>query len=292
MLPPHVQGYVQARVAQGKPAPRILASLTRSAKDLRPYDLLYRVSDDIWVHILEGAQFPHYETLEPPLDDKVRALVETVRNAVFEEVAGQALPVAQAEYRARLSARMAALLQEQGVHGALRQAVTYHTLKQIVGAKHLEPLIRDPWIEDIHAMGTSALWPVHKVFGACRSNILFPDVRQIDAFLGDLAEGMGRPVSQSRPIVDGALADGSRINIVYGEGVSVGGSSFTIRKFSDVPTAVTQLIAWGTFDTTLGAYLWLCMENGMSVFVSGETASGKTTTLNGLLPFVPKDAKI
>jgi len=74
--------------------------------------------------------------------------------------------------------------------------------------------------------------------------------------------------------------------------VSRGGSSFTIRKFSDVPLSVTQLIAWGTMDSRIAAYLWLCMEQGMSVFVSGETASGKTTTLNALLPLVPPEAKI
>src|ERR1051326_8400377 len=106
------------------------------------------------------------------------------------------------------------------------------------------------------AIGTTPLWPVHKVFGSVESSVAFGDTRRLDTYLTDLAEGMGRPFSQARPIVDGALADGSRINIIYSEGSSVGGSSFTIRKFSDVPTAVTQLIAWGTFDATLGAPLW------------------------------------
>ncbi|HUR64299.1 MAG TPA: type II/IV secretion system ATPase subunit [Candidatus Thermoplasmatota archaeon] len=290
--PPHVQAYVAARAAAGQPAPELVERLTRAAKERRPYNLVYRVSDDIWVHITEGSQFPRYTAIEPPLDERTRALVEAVRDEVFRRVPEEALPAEPGDYKARLAATANAVLDRQGAAGPLRQAVAYHALKGIVGAQELEPLIRDPWIEDIHAMGAAALWPVHKVFGACKSNVEFADTRRLDGFLGDLSEGMGRPVSPSRPIVDGALADGSRINIVYSEGISVGGSSFTIRKFSDVPTAVTQLIAWGTFDATLGAYLWLCMENGMSVFVSGETASGKTTTLNGLLPFVPRDAKI
>ncbi|MCA1811615.1 MAG: type II/IV secretion system ATPase subunit [Halobacteriales archaeon] len=291
-LPEHIQAYLAARAAEGKPAPEVLERLTRAAKEKRPYNLVYRVSDDIWVHIAEGKQFPHYTAIEPPLGAPEKELVEAVRDAVFRAVPRQPLPPEPDAYRTTLVGMVAEALDKRGVQGPLRRAVAYHALRLIVGAKELEPLIRDPWIEDIHAMGCASLWPVHKVFGACRSNIAFPDTRSLDAFLADLSEGMGRPVSQSHPIVDGALADGSRINIVYSEGISVGGSSFTIRKFSDVPTAVTQLIAWGTFDATIGAYLWLCMENGMSVFVSGETASGKTTTLNGLLPFVPKDAKI
>ncbi|MEA3190952.1 MAG: archaeal flagellar protein FlaI [Thermoplasmata archaeon] len=279
-------------VQSGKPQPEMLEKLTRGAKDKRPYNLLYRVNDDIWVHITEGAQFANYTALEPVLDEGMEAQVQAAKDAVFARVTSAPLPEGHGDFEKALGAMLEQILDANGLAGATRQAVRYHTAKRVVGAKELEPLIRDPWIEDIHAMGVTDLWPVHKVFGACRSNIRFPDVRRLDAFLADLAEGMGRPVSQSRPIVDGALADGSRINIIYSEGVSVGGSSFTIRKFSDIPTAVTQLIAWGTFDTTIAAYLWLCMEQGMSVFVSGETASGKTTTLNGLLPFVPKDAKI
>lgn len=56
---------------------------------------------------------------------------------------------------------------------------------------------------------------------------------------------MGRPVSDANPIVDGTLPDGSRINIIYSTDVSPKGPSFTIRKFTDVPISVTQLISWG-----------------------------------------------
>jgi flagellar protein FlaI len=290
--PPHVEDYLRTLPADaGKPL--LLERLDRSAKEKKPYNLLYRVSDDIWVHIREGNLFPNYTAVEPILDDRRRAWVEGVRDALFKVIPGEGLPSTIQAFRERLSQFIPGVLDKLGIADAAdRQAVAYHAMRGITGAKDLEPLIRDPWIEDIHALGVAPLWPVHKVFGACKSNIMFGDSRSLDAYLADLSEGMGRPVSQARPIVDGALPDGSRINIVYSEAISVGGSSFTIRKFSDVPTAITQLIAWGTLDCNIAAYLWLCMENGMSVFVSGETASGKTTTLNGLLPFVPPNAKI
>jgi flagellar protein FlaI len=292
VTPPHVEDYLRTLPPEaGKPL--LLEKLDRSAKEKKPYNLLYRVSDDIWVHIREGTLFPNYTAVEPTLDDRRRSLMEQVRDALFKVIPDEGLPPTLQLYRERLSQFIPGVLDRLGVKDPVdRQAVAYHTMRGITGAKDLEPLIRDPWIEDIHALGVAPLWPVHKVFGACKSNIMFHDTRSLDAYLGDLSEGMGRPVSQARPIVDGALPDGSRINIVYSEAISVGGSSFTIRKFSDVPTAITQLIAWGTLDCNIAAYLWLCMENGMSVFVSGETASGKTTTLNGLLPFVPPNAKI
>ena len=66
----------------------------------------------------------------------------------------------------------------------------------------------------------------------------------------------------------------------------------TVRKFSETPISITQLINWGTLDTGIAAYLWFCLQYGRSVFVCGETASGKTTTSNAMFPFIPPDKKI
>jgi flagellar protein FlaI len=107
-----------------------------------------------------------------------------------------------------------------------------------------------------------------------------------------MSERIGRPVSDARPIADGALPDGSRINIIYSIDVSKRGSSFTMRKFSEVPVSIIQLIGWGALDAEMAAYMWMCLENGMSIFFSGETASGKTTMLNACLAFVNPKAKI
>jgi flagellar protein FlaI len=114
----------------------------------------------------------------------------------------------------------------------------------------------------------------------------------LDDYLRGMGERMGRPVSESRPIVDAVLPDGSRINLIYSDDVSQRGASFTIRKFSDTPTSITQICKWGTMSTSVAAYLWICLQNGMSVFVCGETASGKTTSLNGILSFIKPKEKV
>ncbi|NPE30005.1 type II/IV secretion system ATPase subunit, partial [Methanococcoides sp. SA1] len=98
--------------------------------------------------------------------------------------------------------------------------------------------------------------------------------------------------SDAKPIADGALPDGSRINIIYSLDVSKRGSSFTMRKFSEVPVSIIELIMWGALSSEMAAYMWMCLENGMSIFFSGETASGKTTMLNACLPFVNPTSKI
>ena len=75
--------------------------------------------------------------------------------------------------------------------------------------------------------------------------------------------------------MDATLPDGSRINIVYGTEISKHGSNFTIRKVSEVPMSIMQVIESGTCDYMMAAYLWICLEFGMSVFVSGETQAAR-----------------
>ncbi len=107
-----------------------------------------------------------------------------------------------------------------------------------------------------------------------------------------LAERIKKPVSVHSPIVDATLPDGSRINIVYGRDVSKRGSNFTIRKFSETPLSILELIDMGTLNYQMAAYLSIMLGEGMNTFVCGETASGKTTTLNAVTVFIPTNAKI
>ncbi len=292
MTAPHVAAYIQRLIAEGKPEPMLVDGLDRAMKSLKPYNLIYEVSEHLSIHIQSSENFTRYTPIEPPMDERTSKGLGDLMDGVFKRIPDAQVPKDKQEFRERLNGFIDAHLRKARGLGDLAGAVRYYAHRELLGSKRMDPIIADPWIEDINALGTTPIWVVHKIFGPCRSDIVFETTKELDEFLMQLAEGMGRPVSEARPIVDGALPDGSRINIIFGESVSKGGSSFTIRKFSDVPIPVTQLIAWGTFDTRVAAYLWLCMEHGMSIFVAGETASGKTTTLNALLPLVPANTKI
>jgi flagellar protein FlaI len=107
-----------------------------------------------------------------------------------------------------------------------------------------------------------------------------------------LSERVKKPVSYKNPISDATLPDGSRINIVFGNEVSKRGSNFSIRKFNEIPLSIFEILDYGTLNYDILAYLSLVIGNGMNVFVSGETASGKTTLLNAVTTFIPPLAKI
>jgi len=171
-------------------------------------------------------------------------------------------------------------------------AVRYRVLRDKVGLGVLQPLLLDPYIEDISCSGVGPIFIEHKIFKSVQSSINFATHDDVDEFAVWLGEWIKSPVTVRNPLVDAVLPDGSRINIVYGREISKRGRNFTIRKFSGVPTSVLELIEFGSLNYTMAAYLSLVLEAGMNVFVVGATASGKTTLLNAITAFIRPDAKI
>jgi flagellar protein FlaI len=152
--------------------------------------------------------------------------------------------------------------------------------------------MEDPANEDVHVIGPDGVYVVHGVYGMLETTASFGSEDAFENWLKNMGERMNNPISDSRPIVDATLPNGSRINVIYSDDVSIKGPSLTIRQGEETPLSILQITKWGTLSPELAAYLWLCMENEQTVFVVGETASGKTTTLNAMFSFIPRDAKI
>ncbi|AAB90188.1 type II/IV secretion system ATPase subunit [Archaeoglobus fulgidus] len=172
------------------------------------------------------------------------------------------------------------------------KALEYALIRDKVGLGVLEPYIRDKYIEDISCSGLGPIFVEHKIFKGLKSVIEFRDEETLNKFIIRLAERIGKPVTYKDPIVDATLPDGSRINIVFGNDISKNGSNFTIRKFNETPFSVLQLIEFGSLDYMIAGYLWLLISEGMSGFICGETASGKTTLLNAITAFIRPEAKV
>ena len=168
----------------------------------------------------------------------------------------------------------------------------YVVLRDKVGLGVLEPLIGDPYIEDVSCSGLGNLFLEHRIFGGLKASIGFASDRELDRFVIRLSEKIGRPVTYREPIVDAVLPDGSRVNIVFGGDVSKRGSNFTIRKFSATPMSLLDLISSGSLSHEMAAYMSFVLREEMNVFISGETASGKTTLLNALTTFINPNSKI
>ena len=171
-------------------------------------------------------------------------------------------------------------------------SIRYRLNRDIVGFGPLEPIMRDDQNEDIHVIGAHETHVDHATFGMLPTTVDFGTSQEFDNWLKNMGERMGDPISDSNPIVDSTMPDGSRINIIYSEDVSLKGPSLTIRQQDEIPLSINQITNWGTLSPLMAAYLWICLENEQTVFVVGETASGKTTTLNASFSFIPRDSKI
>lgn len=172
------------------------------------------------------------------------------------------------------------------------QCLKYLVIRDKIGLGFLEPLVSDTYVEDISCSGQGTVYVEHKIFRSLKTVVTFSSHEDLDLFVMRLSERMKKPVSVHSPICDATLPDGSRINIVYGRDISKRGSNFTIRRFSEVPMSIMELIDAGTLDYNIGGYLAVMLGEGMNAFICGETASGKTTTLNALTLFIHPNAKI
>ena len=319
---PHVAEWVRDFEMRYGSRPIYYGPLDRDAKKQRPLNLIYVTREPIFVHIYEppadddGGGTILWFGLEPQLTEEEenirRELVETLLQEAptapsfttdneFENILQQMIErytILDSEARnlVRRQGRMWELVGMEDkrltVTQAQRERLTYVVIRDLIRNGPLEPLLSDEMLEDIHSVGLKHIHMDHKVFGMVTSNIRFREREVLARYLRAMSERIGRPVSDNKPIIDGALLDGSRINIIFSDDVSMLGPSFTIRKFAEETISIVQLIKWGTMSAQVAAYVWICLEYGMSVLVSGETASGKTTTLNAILPFIDHNVKI
>lgn len=173
-----------------------------------------------------------------------------------------------------------------------RERILYYLKRDILGYERIDPLMRDPDIEDIACNGPSVpLFVYHRRHQNLKTNVVL-DEGFLDAFVARLAQLSGRHISLGQPLLSATLPDGSRLQASYAREVSARGTSFTIRRFRAEPFTPAELVALGTVSPELMAYLWLIVEEGRNGIVAGATASGKTTTLNALSQFIPLSARI
>ncbi|NMB79265.1 MAG: type II/IV secretion system ATPase subunit, partial [Methanomicrobiales archaeon] len=172
------------------------------------------------------------------------------------------------------------------------RAIEYLLIRDKIDMGVLKPFLSDSYIEDISCDGIGPIFIEHKIFKGLKSVIEFKVSSELDEFVVKMAERIKRPITYRNPVIDATLLDGSRINIVYGTAISRHGSNFTIRKVNEFPLSILNIIESNGIDYMAAAYLWICVEYGMSLFVSGETASGKTTLLNAITTFIPPENKI
>ncbi len=154
----------------------------------------------------------------------------------------------------------------------------------------LQEFLEDEEITEIMINGTKNIF-LEKAGHVYLSSKRFVSKEKLEDVIQQIAAGANRIVNEASPIVDARLGDGSRVNVVLSP-VAINGPIVTIRKFPKETITMNQLIQWESISTEVKEFLSTLVAAGYNIFISGGTGSGKTTFLNALSQYIPKDERI
>ena len=167
-----------------------------------------------------------------------------------------------------------------------------YLVQNTLGLGELETPLHDDLLEEIAVNNSNdPVWVYHKKYGWCRTNIKLKDEEQIYDYSSLVARKVGRQINTLTPLLDAHLPSGDRVNSTLFP-VSNFGNTLTIRKFSKNPWTITNLIRGHTITPEVAGMIWMCIQNELSLIVSGGTGSGKTSFLNAMAGLIPANQRI
>src|SRR3989338_4557906 len=251
-----------------------------------------------FAHIYWNSQIKElvYDIEEPVMSDIEHELLRLVQIALEEMINISFIKATKQNLvMIYLERNVQSILSELGatVSEETYKKIMYYIYRDAIGLNEIEPLMSDYFIEDIECNGTEfPLFLVHRKYGNMRTNLTYDSKQKLTDFIEKIAQRTGRYISYAKPLLDGSLPDGSRVNATYTDDVTTRGPTFTIRKFTKDPWTPIHLMDHGSLSAEGYALLWVSVENKLNIMMVGETASGKTTFLNSMLFFIPPEARV
>jgi Flp pilus assembly CpaF family ATPase len=173
-----------------------------------------------------------------------------------------------------------------------REKLLYYIELEALNESILTPLLNDPDFEEIVINGANKpLMVYHKTFGWLESNASFTSENRIKNIINKMSSHLGRQLSYHTPLLNAVLKNGSRINASMNP-IAFSGINCTIRKFKENPLTPADITANETISKSAMSFLWIAMQTSCSILICGNTGSGKTTTLNSLFCFLPKEERM
>ena len=171
-----------------------------------------------------------------------------------------------------------------------RQYISESVFNSMRGLDVLQPLVDDPSITEIMINGPHNVF-VEQNGRLYKKNISFGTDEKLENVILNIVSKVNRTVNEANPIVDARLLDGSRVNVVLPP-IALDGPTVTIRKFPEDPMTMEKLIGYGSITPEVAEVLERMVRAKYNIFISGGTGSGKTTFLNALSNWIPKDERV
>ncbi len=240
----------------------------------------------------------YYTVSLPKFSIPTLALLDSVKTKIVTQISLTSTeildPKAIDKIKERFMKSASELLKEElpNLDEATKNVLISRLMNDMVGLGDIEYLILDEGLEEI--VINSSREPIrvyHKRFGWLLTNVTVNTEAQINNYAEIIARRVGRQITSLDPLLDAHLVTGDRANAVLYP-ISTKGNTITIRKFARDPWTVTDLIKNKTSTSQIFALIWLAMQYEMNIIISGGTASGKTSFLNTILPFIPPNHRI
>ena len=171
-----------------------------------------------------------------------------------------------------------------------RVSIVQQVYSSIRGFGLLDTIISDDTITEVMINGPENIF-IEQSGHLFKLDKQFESQRRLEDVIQRIVGLAGREVNQANPICDTRLPDGSRVNVVLPP-ISLCGPILTIRKFSKTPMTIEKLIEYGSITQEIAEKLELLVKAKYNIFISGGTGSGKTTFLNALSNYIPKDERV
>lgn len=237
-----------------------------------------------------------YNIVEPKLTKKDISTLSRIEDALKEVIDVKLSSVKKkgttVEY---LQKKTTSVLEELGISPGKESygRIMYYIARDFVGLNEIEPLMHDPYIEDIGCNGLDTpIYIIHRKFGSVETTLRFTDMERLSDLVIKMAERCGRYISYASPLLDGSLPDGSRIQASLAKDVTTRGPSYSIRKFRSNPYSPIDLMNMKTACSGMMAYIWILAQHSVSMLICGGVSTGKTTFLNAITMFIPPENKI
>lgn len=171
-----------------------------------------------------------------------------------------------------------------------RVSIVQHVYSSIRGFGLLDTIMKDDTITEVMINGPDNVF-IEQNGRLFKTDRKFESQRRLEDVIQRIVGLAGREVNQANPICDTRLPDGSRVNVVLPP-IALCGPTLTIRKFSKTPMTIEKLISYGSITRDIADKLELLVKAKYNIFISGGTGSGKTTFLNALSNYIPKDERV
>ena len=212
----------------------------------------------------------------------------TIHNAIVEKQISENVAVTEEGMRALIKEYVEK--PEYGIPRIDRDNVAEELYDDIMGYGPIQPLVNSDEYSEIMVNGPFQVYAERKG-KIILTDIQFKDTAHLMQIIDRIVTKVGRHVDEASPMVDARLPDGSRVNVIIPP-VSLVGPVLTIRKFSKKLITAQTLIALGSANHKMLAFLEAAVKGKLNIIVSGGTGSGKTTLLNILSGYIPDDERI